>query len=91
MKPVPEDWRARFRRSVTVLAGIGEMHDVLSARCDRAGLRDELVTMTDIASDHTCWRGARAWDLRSRCLCFAAKATGKEVKMERIARSRGII
>jgi hypothetical protein len=43
IKPEPEDWRAAFRRSVTVLAGSGEIHDVLS-RCDRAGLRDELAT-----------------------------------------------
>jgi hypothetical protein len=89
MKPEPEDWRARFRRSVTVLTGLGEIHDVLFARCDRPGLSDELVTMTDIASNHTCWRGARARNVRSRCLCFAANA--KEVKMGGIARGRIII
>jgi len=89
MNPVPEDWRARFRRSVTVLTGVGEIHDVLFARCDRTGLRDELVTMTDIASDHTCWRGAFAWNLRSSCLCFAANA--KEIKMGGTARRRKII
>jgi hypothetical protein len=53
MKPGPEVWRARFRRSVTFSTGIGEIHDVLSVLCDRIGLRGELVTMTDIASDHT--------------------------------------
>jgi len=89
MKPVPEDWRARFRRSVTVLTRVGEIHDVSFARCDRTGLRDELATMRDIASDHTCWRGARAWDLRWRCLCFAANA--KEVKIGGVAKSRIII
>ena len=88
MKPVPEDWRARFRRSVTLLTGVGERHDVLFARCDNTGLRDELVTMTDIASDHTCWRRARARDLRSRCLCFAANAKEVAANMGGITRSR---
>lgn len=53
MKPAPRDWRARFRRSVTLLAGSGEKHRVLFGdRC--TGLSDELVTVTDMASDYTC-------------------------------------
>ena len=55
MKPAPFDWRARFRRSVTLLAGCGEIHDVLFDDDGRsAGLRDELVTVTDMANDYTC-------------------------------------
>lgn len=70
MKLGPEELRARFRRSVTMLGGSGGIHAVVlsSVRCDRTGVRDsELVTMIDVARNHT-WHGHGASD---RDVCFS--------------------
>src|SRR6266576_5710265 len=82
-KPGPEELRAAFKRSVTVLPGSGDIHAPLFCLCDRTGLKGELATMTHVLSKHTCWKGAfRLW---TTLLYFEAKAEG--AKMGAVARS----